>query len=242
MKIVGFEALLRWNHPKQGLLTAGDFIESLERSDFIFPVGEWIIESVCKQIAAWEDAGIHGVRVAINLSAKQFLSDRLEAIVDRSLTTHQIDPEHVQFEITESSIVENTDEAIQIMRRLNAKGMHISIDDFGTGYSSLINLKRYPLSTVKIDRSFIRDITTDPDDAAIVKAVISMAHALNLMVVAEGVETKEQLEFLVAQACDEVQGFYFSPAIPAAQCNEVLRSQGYQPIDHGLMIVNGIKG
>lgn len=244
MKIVGFEALLRWTHPKQGLLTAGDFIESLESSDFIFSVGEWIIESVCKQIATWEQAGIHAVRVAINLSAKQFLSDRLEAVVDHSLTTHQINPQHIQIEITESSIVENTDEAIQIMRRLNAKGMQISIDDFGTGYSSLINLKRYPLNTVKIDRSFIRDITTDPDDAAIVKAVISMAHALSLVVVAEGVETKEQLEFLVAEGCDEVQGFYFSPAIPAAQCNGILQSQGcsLQTTDHRFTRVSGISG
>lgn len=227
--ITGFEALLRWQRPVNnkgqpaGLVSPAEFVPLLEETGLIVPVGEWIIDAACAQIAAWRRAGIEPRPIAINLSARQFTDKNLAETIKRSLETHLIESYLLELEITESSLMNNTEEAIATLKYLKSLGLHISIDDFGTGYSSLSYLKRFPLDALKVDRSFVRDITTDADDAAITLAIISMAHSLGLKVIAEGVETEAQLAFLAAHACEQMQGYYFSKPLPAADCALMLR-------------------
>jgi diguanylate cyclase (GGDEF)-like protein/PAS domain S-box-containing protein len=222
-EITGFEALLRWRRPDHGLVLPGEFVPLLEETGMIVPVGEWIVGAVCAQLKAWAAAGCRALPVAINLSARQFAAKDLGITAKRILEEYGVDPRLIEMEITESSLMANTGEAEQTLEYLNALGVRLTIDDFGTGYSSLSYLKRFPLDALKIDRSFIRDITFDIDDATITRAVISMAHNLGLKVVAEGVETEAQLAFLAANGCDEMQGFFFSQPLPAAVCTELLR-------------------
>jgi diguanylate cyclase (GGDEF)-like protein/PAS domain S-box-containing protein len=217
-RITGVEALLRWMHPERGLVPPGDFIPLLEETGLVVQAGAWVLAAVCRQIKAWQKAGIDPVPVAMNLSARQFLAPDLAGSIRRALDTHAVDAHLLEVEITESAIMTNTEEAIRTLEELQAMGVETAVDDFGTGYSSLGYLKRFPLRALKVDRSFIRDITTDPDDATITQAVISMAHSLELKVIAEGVETEAQLEFLERYGCDEVQGYIYSKPLPADEC------------------------
>ena len=221
-KVNSVEALVRWRHPEIGMIPPGEFIPIAEKTGLITSLGYWILDTACRQIRAWQDAGYDQLTVAVNLSAIQFRqTDLLEEILN-TLEATGICAHQLELEITESTIMDDIDTASSTMRALHCSGIHISIDDFGTGYSSLSHLKRFPINTVKIDRSFIRDITTDSDDAAIVGAIISMAHNMGLKVIAEGVETQQQLDFLYSLQCDEVQGFLFSPPVPHHEARALL--------------------
>jgi diguanylate cyclase (GGDEF)-like protein/PAS domain S-box-containing protein len=220
--ISGFEALLRWNHPERGLVSPVEFIPVLEDTGLIIPVGEWVLRAACLQIVEWRKAGLPTPPIAVNLSARQFQQKDLEASVSRVLHETGVDASLIQFEITESLLMNDPDSAARTLRALSDSGVKLSVDDFGTGYSSLSYLKRFPLDALKIDRTFVRDITADTDDAAITLAIINLAHTLGLEVVAEGVETRAQLEFLALHGCDEMQGFYFSKAVPAGECAVML--------------------
>jgi diguanylate cyclase (GGDEF)-like protein/PAS domain S-box-containing protein len=223
-ELTGFEALLRWQRADGALLMPGEFVHVLEETGHIVPVGKWVIEEACRQIVAWRAAGIAPVRIAVNLSPRQFRASQLAVTVREILDRAGVNAGLLQLEITESFLA-NRSEAVQSVQALTEAGISIAIDDFGTGYSNLANLKRFAVDTVKIDRSFVRDIDTDDDDAAIVRAIINMAHSLNLAVVAEGVENEAQLEFLRQCRCDEVQGYYVAyPGIAEEQL-ALLRSR-----------------
>jgi diguanylate cyclase (GGDEF)-like protein/PAS domain S-box-containing protein len=222
-EITGFEALLRWAPGGQKLVSPADFVPLLEDTGLIVPVGEWVIEAACRQLLVWRDAGVRLVPVAVNLSARQFREKHLAANIERILRAHGIDPRFIEIEITESSLMSNTDEAARTLSRLKSLGLRLSIDDFGTGYSSLAYLRRFPLDTLKIDRSFVNEVTTNADGANITRAVIGMSHNLGLRVVAEGVETEAQLAFLYAAGCGEMQGYYFSRPLPAEESLQWLR-------------------
>jgi EAL domain-containing protein (putative c-di-GMP-specific phosphodiesterase class I) len=221
--ICGFEALLRWQHPEKGLVLPGEFVSVLEDSGLIVPVGAWVMREVCGQIQAWQKAGLAVKPVTVNLSARQFQQKDFEDVVRRILGEARVDPSLVQFELTESLLMRDPEGAARTLRGLRDAGARISVDDFGTGYSSLAYLKRFPIDALKIDHSFVRDITTDPEDAMITLAIIALAHSLKLKVVAEGVETREQLELLAANGCDEIQGYYFSAPTTAEECAKMLR-------------------
>ena len=222
-KIVGMEALLRWNHPRIGLISPAEFIPLAEESGLIIHIGEWVLKTACTKIKDWESAGYSDISIAVNLSAVQFRQKDILDMIRSIISDSAIDPQLLELEITESTIMDDLDSASRIMHDLNREGIHISIDDFGTGYSSLTHLKRFPLNTVKIDRSFVRDLTTDPDDAAIIGAIIAMAHSMGLKIIAEGVETVEQLEYLQRLRCDEIQGFLFSKPLPADEAEDLLK-------------------
>ena len=229
-EIVGMEALVRWRHPEKGLVQPADFIPAAEETGLILPIGNWVLREACRQNKAWHDRGLTKLRVAVNISALQFQRNLLDT-VGKALQGSGLDPRHLELEITESVVMQNAAEAVLTLEQLSRMGVHISIDDFGTGYSSLSYLKRFPLQTLKIDRSFIREITQDPDDASIVSAIIALAHNLRLKVVAEGVETKEQLAFLRLLGGDEYQGFYSTKPLPATEFERLLaqRSVGLEP-------------
>ena len=222
-RLTGVEALLRWRHPERGLVPPGDFMPLLEETGLVVRAGDWVLRAVCRQLQVWEAAGLPSVPVAVNLSPRQFLAPNLAQSVRQVLDEHGIPARLVEVELTESSIMANTEDAVRTLEYLQSIGLNIAIDDFGTGYSSLSYLKRFPIRALKIDRSFVRDITTDPDDAAITQAVISMAHNLELTVIAEGVETEAQLAFLAQYGCDEVQGFLFSRPVPGDECAALIR-------------------
>jgi diguanylate cyclase (GGDEF)-like protein/PAS domain S-box-containing protein len=221
-RIVGVEALLRWQPPGQAMIPPGQFIGLAEENGLIIPIGEWVLHTACTQSKTWQDAGLPPIRMAVNISARQFKQGDLVDVVKRALQQTGCNPDSLELEMTESVIIENADAAVTTMRQLSEMGVHLSIDDFGTGYSSLSYLKRFPINLLKIDQSFVRDITTDNDDAAIVKAVIALAHSMKLKVIAEGVETIEQLTFLRQQNCNQMQGYYFSRPLPAAQVEALL--------------------
>jgi len=220
-RVFGVEALLRWQHPELGLVSPGEFIPLAEVTGLILAIGPWVLRTACAQARAWQSV-LPGLRMAVNLSARQFQEANLVGHVTDALADTGLDPRFLQLEITESSAMQNAQSAIQTLRELKALGVGLSIDDFGTGYSSLSYLRRFPIDTLKIDQSFIRDIGTDPDDAAIASAIIALAHTLKLSVVAEGVETPGQLEFLARHGCDRTQGYLFSRPLPAAECQEML--------------------
>ncbi len=215
-RIRSAEALIRWRHPTRGLVPPGSFIPIAEETGLIVPIGEWVLREACRQVRRWLDAGMSPVRMAVNLSAKQFRHADLAAVVRSALTEARLQPGYLELELTESAVMDSAERSASTLQILSTMGVHISIDDFGTGYSSLSYLRRFPLDKLKIDRSFVRDLLTNPDDASIVKAIISLAHNLRLRVVAEGVETAEQLSYLRELGCDQYQGFFCSPAVPAA--------------------------
>jgi predicted signal transduction protein with EAL and GGDEF domain len=217
------EALIRWRHPQRGLVAPMVFIPVAEETGLIVPLGEWVLREACKQVRTWIDSGISPVRVAVNLSAKQFRDADLAQVVKSALSDARLEPGFIELELTESAVMYNPQESAATLAKLSAMGVHISIDDFGTGYSSLSYLRRFPLDKLKIDRSFIRDLMKNPDDVSIVKAIISLAHSLRLRVVAEGVETAEQLDFLRQLGCDQYQGFLCSPAVPPDVFAELMR-------------------
>jgi diguanylate cyclase (GGDEF)-like protein/PAS domain S-box-containing protein len=221
--IVGVEALLRWQHPDRGLVSPGEFMPVLEETGLIVPVGEWVLKAVCEQIRTWRRAGVTPVPVAVNFSPRQFASRDIGETIKRILDEQHVEPKLIEVEITESSLMSNLEETALILKYMGDLGVGLSIDDFGTGYSSLAYLKRFPFDVLKVDRSFVQDLTTDADDATITRALISMAHNLGLKVVAEGVETADQLAFLVEHRCDEIQGFYFSRPLIPEECGNWIK-------------------
>lgn len=229
-RIVGAEALLRWNHPEQGVVSPARFIPVLEQTGMIFAVGVWVMETACKQTREWRDRGlVPDLRISVNLSAKQFAQRDLGEIISGILERTGLDPDALELEVTESLLMEDTEESNLKLRQLKAdRGVRVSIDDFGIGYSSLAYLKRFPLDVLKIDRSFVRDLTVDPDDAAIVSAIVALARNLRLKVIAEGVETAAQLEYLRRQSCDEAQGYYFSRPLPADEFVHLLEGAPFE--------------
>ncbi|HEY0683364.1 MAG TPA: EAL domain-containing protein [Steroidobacter sp.] len=222
-RIRSAEALLRWRHATRGLVPPSVFIPIAEETGLIVPIGEWVLREACRQVRAWIDSGMSPVRVAVNLSAKQFRHVDLVAMVRSAIDEAKLQPGYVELELTESAIMDDAEKSASILEILSTMGVHISIDDFGTGYSSLSYLRRYPLDKLKIDRSFVRDVMSNPNDASIVKAIISLAHNLRLRVVAEGVETAEQLGFLRELGCDQYQGYFCSPAVPASAFEALLQ-------------------
>jgi diguanylate cyclase (GGDEF)-like protein len=222
--VVGVEALLRWVRPGNGPVPPGAFIPALESTGLIVQVGSWVIDQACHQLALWAARGRTPITVAVNVSARQFTDGDLVADVSAALRRHAVPPHLLELELTESMLMANTDRTIEALRALKALGVRISIDDFGTGYSSLAYLRRFPIDTLKIDLAFVRDITTSPDDAAIALTIIRMAHSLRLDVVAEGVETAAQLEYLRRHHCDQVQGYFFSRPLPVAALDALLRN------------------
>lgn len=213
-KAVGVEALLRWRHPKEGLIQPADFVPLLEDTGLIVPVGEWLLGAVCRQARRWQDAGICPLRIAVNLSALQFRQANLVEQVTHALEASGLEPQCLELEITESILVENMEKTIDALWSLHDKGVHISIDDFGTGYSSMSYLHRLPVHALKIDRSFVSKVIDDSDSATITKAIIALAQSLGLKVIAEGVETSEQLAFLRQNGCNETQGYLFAQPLP----------------------------
>jgi diguanylate cyclase (GGDEF)-like protein len=222
-QIVGVEALVRWQHPEKGLVPPMEFIPLAEETGLIIPLGDWVFRMACAQNQTWQKAGFSPLRVAVNLSARRFKQKGLIKDIVRILKETGLDPDYLELELTESHLMENVEATLSTLHELKAMGIHLSIDDFGTGYSSLSYLKRFPIDKLKIDRSFVLDISDNPDDAAIAVAIIAMAHSLKLKVTAEGVETKEQLEFLRAYQCDEMQGYYFSRPVPTEIMTQLLQ-------------------
>ena len=221
-RIVGAEALLRWRHPVRGLVSPGVFIPVAEETGLILDLGTWVLEEACRQVRAWKDTNLIMPPIAVNLSARQFdslLPERLAAVLER----HQVQPEQIMLEITESLLVRGTDNVIAIMNKLVAMGLALALDDFGTGYSSLAYLKKFPISTLKIDRSFVIGLPYEENDCAIARAIVTMAQQLRQEIVAEGVETAEQMAFLRDLGCDQLQGYLFSQPVPAAEFETMLR-------------------
>ncbi|WP_240416303.1 EAL and GGDEF domain-containing protein [Paenibacillus periandrae] len=219
--IVGFEALIRWLHPVRGLVPPNEFIPYAEESGLIVPIGEWVIQEACRQNKQWQDEGFPFVPVSVNLSTRQFLQHNLRDQISEVLRRTGLAASYLELEITESSTMD-VELAIDVLLELKALGVKISIDDFGTGYSSLSYLKRFPIDKLKIDQSFVRDIMTDPNDAAIVASIISMTRHMNLRVIAEGVETEDQLVFLRNNHCNEIQGYWFSPPVSTVKVEELM--------------------
>lgn len=224
-RIVGMEALIRWNHPEQGVISPGVFIPLAEETGLIIPIGEWVLETACRQNKSWQEAGAPKVRVAVNLSAAQFYQEEIVDKVKSVLETSGLAAECLELEITESIAMHSVDRVIETFRELHKVGIQVSMDDFGTGYSSLSYLKHFPIKRLKIDQSFIRGIPSRADDAAIASSIIVMAHSLGLQVLGEGVETEEQRQFLAERGCDEMQGYLFSKPVPAKQAEELLKKQ-----------------
>jgi len=220
-KMTGMEALLRWNHPELGLVPPLDFIPLAEETGLILPIGEWVLRTACAQAKVWHDRGFD-LNVAVNLSPRQFQQQDLVDTINRIVAETGFDPRQLNLEVTESSIMNNAESAATVLRELKDTGIRISIDDFGTGYSSLAVLKNLPIDVLKVDKTFVNDVTTNPDDAALVTAVVTLAHNLRLNVVAEGVETREQLEFLRALKCDKWQGYLYSKPLTAAAFESLL--------------------
>ncbi|EMB4324530.1 EAL domain-containing protein [Pluralibacter gergoviae] len=215
-ELIGFEALLRWRHPQQGLLTPDLFLPLAEKTGAIIPVGNWVINEACRQLAAWRSAGKLEWSIAVNLSPLQFEHQQLVAIVTAALVRHHIPPERLILEITETTAMRNPEQSIAMLNSLTQIGIKASIDDFGTGYSSLLYLKRLPASELKIDRAFVKELTGEGEDATIVSAIVALARTLKLNVVAEGVETQQQLEFLTALGCDTLQGYFLGKPMSAS--------------------------
>jgi EAL domain-containing protein (putative c-di-GMP-specific phosphodiesterase class I) len=228
-RIVGVEALMRWNHRGRGWIPPGQFIPIAEDSDLIHPLGEFALAEGCRRIRAWNDAGFASLRLAVNVSAQQFRSAGFVEAVGRALRAAELEPACLELELTESVLVENREEAADILKRLKALGVQIAVDDFGTGYSSLSYLSRLPIDCLKIDRSFVSRVHEKGHDAAITQAVISLAHSLAVRVIAEGIETAEQLEFLRTHRCDQGQGYLFSPAVDPEAMAKLLAAGTLEP-------------
>ncbi len=225
-RVAGAEALLRWNHPVDGIVSPIKFIPLAEETGLIVPIGDWVFKAACEQIREWHDIGLNSLHVSVNLSPRQCREITFYETFEDTLRTTGADPNAVTLEITENLLMESdNDDAVTMLHKLRDQGVHLSLDDFGTGYSSLSYLKRFPFDVLKIDRSFVKDVATDPEDKALIEAMIAMAHGLNIKVVGEGAETREQVDFLRSRNCDAVQGYYFSKPIPADQFIDLARNQ-----------------
>ncbi len=228
-RISGAEALLRWNRPGYGLVYPAEFIPVMEETGLIVRAGAWIIDEACRQMAQWSADGAGDLRVAVNVSSRQFVEGDLEADVRAAIARHDADPALLELELTESALMSNAEHTIEVLSNLKQLGIKVAIDDFGTGYSSLAYLKRFPIDKLKIDIAFVRDITVNPDDAAIALAIISMAHSMKMTVIAEGVESRAQMAYLRRHRCDEIQGFHFSRPLPAKEMGEMLAANRALP-------------
>jgi EAL domain-containing protein (putative c-di-GMP-specific phosphodiesterase class I) len=229
-QIVGAETLLRWQHPEKGFISPADFIPVAEATGLILPIGLWVLEQSCLQIKKWSDAGLSIGHLAVNVSPRQFRQPGFIRQIYQVISQTGADAEQLGLELTEGMVIDNINDTIDKMQALKRMGIELSIDDFGTGYSSLAYLKRLPLDTIKIDQSFVRDIQTDDSDAAIVETIIAMAHHLGLRVIAEGVETDFEFDFLNQRSCAGYQGYYFSRPIPEAEFTEILASKALLPL------------
>jgi diguanylate cyclase (GGDEF)-like protein len=224
-EIMGAEALIRWRHPELGIVSPDKFIPLAEETGLIEPIGEWVLRAACAQNKAWQDAHLPAITVSINLSARQFRQKGLADTIARALRETGLNAECLGLELTESLVMHNAAAGALMLRNLKQMGVKLSIDDFGTGYSSLSYLRRFPIDELKIDQSFVRDVMTDPDDAIIAKAIIALAHGLNLKVIAEGVETKEHIDFLQGRRCDQAQGFYFGRPLHSDEFEDLLQQK-----------------
>ena len=213
-EVVGFEALIRWQHPEYGLIMPGEFIPLIDGSNLIIELDEWVLKTVIEQLAKWREMGLPQLPVAVNVSGQHLHSETLPGLVQALIQQHQLNPELLELEITEGVLAGNTDQSIAAMKAIKKTGVRLSIDDFGTGYSSLSYLKKFPVDVLKIDQAFIRECQLNHEDAAICKTIITLGKSLGLMIVAEGVETEDQLDFLKYNQCDIYQGYYFSRPIP----------------------------
>jgi PAS domain S-box-containing protein/diguanylate cyclase (GGDEF)-like protein len=222
--IVGVEALIRWQHPDRGMVSPLDFIPLAEETGLIVAIGEWVLRTACLQASRWHDMGMRGLVIAVNLSAKQFAQKNIEVVVGNALQESGLPSHLLELELTESASMESPEKSIEVMKKLKAMGVRLSIDDFGTGYSNLNYLKRFPVNQLKIDRSFIRDITTDPDDLAIAKAIIALGRNLHLEVLAEGVEDQGQFDMMKAHGCDKLQGYFFSKPLSVEACTQLFQA------------------
>jgi diguanylate cyclase (GGDEF)-like protein/PAS domain S-box-containing protein len=237
-RITGLEALLRWQHPELGLVPPDKFIRIAENSGLIMPIGEWVLRTACSQARKWQDEGLPALPVAVNVSALQFRHQGFRELISRVLSETGLACQYLELEITESLLLSNADVTSSVLRELKGMGIKLAIDDFGTGYSSLSYLKQFPFSKLKIDRSFIRDVAVNSDDAAITTAIISMAKSLSLKVIAEGVENEAQMSFLRALRCDEIQGYYFSKPLSTDEVFAKLRGD---PVQRALSASHGAK-
>lgn len=223
--LVGMEALVRWRHPSLGMLYPSEFVPLAEDSGLIIALGDWVMRKACSQNMEWQDKGLAPMRLSVNFSARQFQQPSFIASVAEILKETNLDPRWLELELTESSIMKEPEQAIEKLHELKLMGIRVAIDDFGTGYSSLNYLKRFPIDTLKIDKTFVSDVCKDPHDTAIVRAIIDLGHALDLTVIAEGVETQEQLQYLSSLGCDVVQGFLFSKSLSAGAFEDLLVEQ-----------------
>jgi diguanylate cyclase (GGDEF)-like protein/PAS domain S-box-containing protein len=223
-RITGMEALLRWNHPEEGLIFPNQFIPVLEELGLMTEVGQWALMTACRQNVEWQREGLVPIRVAVNVSAQQFHRGNIVSTVTEVLDKTGLDPCWLELEITESLTLDETDNTVRIMHDLKRLGISLSLDDFGTGWSSLAYLRRFPLDRIKIDRSFMRDVVSQPAAEAVVRSILSLARSLGIACVGEGVETHQQLEYLQKQLCSEIQGFLYSPALPAEDCTQLMRA------------------
>jgi EAL domain-containing protein (putative c-di-GMP-specific phosphodiesterase class I) len=223
--ITGVEALIRWQHPDLGVVPPVQFIPLAEETGLIVPIGKWVLNTACAQNVSWQREGLPPLSMAVNLSARQFADEDLVKDIADALKNSGMKPELLEIELTESMVIQNPERAGKVLAEIKKMGARLAIDDFGVGYSSLTHLKRFPIDTLKVDRSFINDLPQNPEDKAICQAIIAMGKSLNLTVVAEGVETLEQQTFLHDNACDEMQGFFFSKPIPSDQFAELLRER-----------------
>jgi EAL domain-containing protein (putative c-di-GMP-specific phosphodiesterase class I) len=223
-EITGAEALIRWTHPIRGLISPAQFIPIAEDCGLILPIGKWVLREACKQARAWSDASLPLGTMAVNISAVELRDENFLEGVFAILQDTGLDPQFLELELTESVLMKHADVTASILKTLRARGVQVAVDDFGTGYSSLSYLRKFSIDVLKIDQSFIRQISTIPDETTIVTAVISMGKSLKLRVVAEGVETKAQMAFLQALECDEAQGYYFSPPVPSQRFSKLLES------------------
>jgi EAL domain-containing protein (putative c-di-GMP-specific phosphodiesterase class I) len=222
-KIFGVEALIRWHHPVMGIISPADFIPLAEQTGLIVAIGNWVLKTACQQNKDWQAAGIAPITISVNVSARQFKEQTLINGVKAALKESGLHPHFLELELTESLIMQDLSQSIATMHELNEMGVQLAIDDFGTGYSSLSSLKSFPINRLKIDQSFVRFLCNHEDDDAIVKAVISLGHQLKLNVIAEGVETTQQLDFLRNNECDEIQGYLFSKPVSATDITKMLQ-------------------
>ena len=227
-KAVAAEALLRWNHPTKGLISPGLFIPIIEDTGLIVPIGQWVLEQACQHFADWKNKALDLQRIAVNVSARQFKQDDFLQIVKDAIFKAGIRPDQLELELTESILIDDIEHTLEALNGLRKLGVRTAIDDFGTGYSSLNYLKQFPVDTLKIDRSFIQNLPDNSDDAQITRTIIAMAHNLGMGIIAEGVETREQLQFLISARCEEVQGFLFSKPLPQKQFIQLLQRHEIQ--------------
>jgi EAL domain-containing protein (putative c-di-GMP-specific phosphodiesterase class I) len=221
--VAGVEALIRWQHPTLGLVLPDEFISIAEESGLIVPIGQWVLHEACRQAKAWQDAGLPRVRLAVNISAVELRSREFVAGVRTILTQTRFDPRSLELELTETFLMQDSKSTALVLSAIKELGVQLALDDFGTGYSSLSYMRRFPIDTLKVDRSFVRDLTMDASDASVVSAVINMGKSLHMRVVAEGVEAPDQLAFLKEHGCSEAQGYYFSRPLKAPEFADWMR-------------------